>query len=257
MKTKPRSQVIQRLKSVAYYRALRSFFECVFPLSYRFDLSTFLKMDRYESGDDRKLFSELIEPPVKPIHPFLLHLITPRMDSEELTFSVEINGDALWQWTRHKSSTSLFTALNTSLHQFGYVLKTSSSSRIGKALLFHVRTFSNKLVRITNGNQRRLLRLNTWKTLHFEFSEIEDGPPETIHQLESKVKQWKEKAETLSQELEIKAKKLFEALITIHRLKKDSGLHHRGKDFPNVSKRQQQRKLDQIRYVQLLCSLFL
>ena len=47
------------------------------------------------SALDRELFSELIE---SPIHPFLINMVRPYVDSCDPKFRLQINGEALWHW---------------------------------------------------------------------------------------------------------------------------------------------------------------
>ena len=44
---------------------------------------------------DRELFSELIE---SPIHPLLINMVRPYVDSCDPKFRLQINGEALWHW---------------------------------------------------------------------------------------------------------------------------------------------------------------
>ena len=47
-----------------------------------------------ENVNDRKLFSELIE---RPINPLLIHMVPPFMDKKDPMFSLQINGEAVWE----------------------------------------------------------------------------------------------------------------------------------------------------------------
>jgi len=47
-----------------------------------------------ENVNDRELFSELI---VNPINPLLLHMVSPFMNEKDPMFSLQINGEAVWE----------------------------------------------------------------------------------------------------------------------------------------------------------------
>ena len=47
-----------------------------------------------ENVNDRELFSELID---NPINPLLIHMVPPFMDEKDPMFSLQINGEAVWE----------------------------------------------------------------------------------------------------------------------------------------------------------------
>ena len=49
------------------------------------------------SALDRELFSDLIE---SPIHPLLINMVRPYVESNDPKFHLQINGEALWHWRK-------------------------------------------------------------------------------------------------------------------------------------------------------------
>jgi len=192
-------------------------------------------MDRNVTGNDRELFSELVEPLIKPVH---LHMNIPLPDSPNSPFVLDINGEALWQ-LRSYSNDTLFEVLNKSLMQLGFQLKQSSCIRIGKGLRCHVHNFRTKIMQTRNGNRRKSLKRTTWKAIKINLDEILKGPLEVINRLRQRIEQ-------LEKDNEENVKELYDAMVAIKKIKGDSA--HRGKEYSDVSKNQQRRHVNQIRY---------
>ena len=67
---------------------------------------------------DRELFSELIE---SPIHPLLIDMVRPYVDSCDPKFHLQINGEALWHRREVRGQPSVaFDVLQESISRIGY-----------------------------------------------------------------------------------------------------------------------------------------
>ena len=84
----------------------------------------------------RELFSELIE---SPIHPLLINMVRPYVDSCDPKFRLQINGEALWHWreVRGQPSTA-FDVLQASISRLGYKLEESARDRGGHAIATNI-----------------------------------------------------------------------------------------------------------------------
>ena len=87
------------------------------------------------SALDRELFSELIE---SPIHPLLINMVRPYVDSCDPKFRLQINGEALWHWREVRGQPSVaFDVLQASISRIGYKLEESARDRVGHAIRPH------------------------------------------------------------------------------------------------------------------------
>ena len=90
-------------------------------------------MDRDATAVDRELFSQLVEPPIKPVNPSLINISFERFHGRDV-YLIKINGVALMEWATLRSSITMAAALNNSLKQHGYVLKSLCFEKMGKNL---------------------------------------------------------------------------------------------------------------------------
>ena len=181
------------------------------------------------SALDRELFSELTE---SPIHPLLINMVRPYVDSCDQKFRLQINGEALWHWreVRGKPSTA-FDVLQASISHLGYQLEESARDRVGRAIATNIRNFWRKIDGISNSKNRKRVRASKWVTVSFMPNEIMLSPSDVVSQL-------KEENGHLRETVEEKAAEMYWSMKT--------SLAHRGKDFVDVGKKQQQRHLEQI-----------
>jgi hypothetical protein len=194
-------------------------------------------MDRENtSHSDRELFSELIEPPIKPLHPLFINIRRPSSKSLNPQFEVELNGEALWEWRVYRQSIPrLFLALRVSMEMLLYQLNPASESRVGTIANNHVCRFYKKISKTINGNTSLK---STWHTFHLELDDIAKGPGEGITELKEKLKEAKEESQKSRIELDENAKELYAAMMSIRSLKKDGNLVNRGKNFVDVGQKQ-------------------
>ena len=102
-----------------------------------------------ENVNDRKLFSELIK---RPINPLLIHMVPPFMDKKDPMFSLQINGEAVWESRQvHSHPMRAFDLIQRSILPLGYQLFDSSRDRIGNAVAASIRRFCQKMQATTNG----------------------------------------------------------------------------------------------------------
>ena len=89
------------------------------------------------SALDRELFSELIE---SPIHPLLIDMVRPYVDSCDPKFHLQINGEALWHCREVRGQPSVaFDVLQESISRTGYKLEESARDRVGHAIITSIR----------------------------------------------------------------------------------------------------------------------
>ena len=106
-----------------------------------------------ENVNDRELFSELID---NPISPLLIHMIPPFMDEKDPMFSLQINGEAVWESRQvYSHPMRAFDLIQRSILPLRYQLFYSSRDRIGNAVA----------ASITNGKKRKRLKAETWLKL--------------------------------------------------------------------------------------------
>ena len=115
------------------------------------------------SALDRELFSELIE---SPIHPLLINMVRPYVDSCDLKFHLQINGEALWHWREVRGQPSVaFDVLQASIPRIGYKLEESARDRVGHAIITSIRSFWRKNNEITNSKKRKRARASKFVAL--------------------------------------------------------------------------------------------
>jgi len=119
------------------------------------------------SALDRELFSELIE---STIHPLLINMVRPYVDSCDPNFCLQINGEALWHWREY--------VLNTSWRE-------SARDRVGHVIATNIRNFWRKINGISNGKKRKRFRASKWVTISFMPNEIMMALPMLDRQLMS------------------------------------------------------------------------
>ena len=70
------------------------------------------------------------------VNPLLLTVIPPSIGDEEKYFSIQVTGEALWQWRQIKPTypENYFRALNKSLEELSYVISSHASDRLRKRI---------------------------------------------------------------------------------------------------------------------------
>ena len=178
---------------------------------------------------DRELFSELIE---SPIHPLLINMVHPYVDSCDPNFCLQINREALWHWREvHGQPRAAFNVLQASISHIGYKLEESARNRVGHVMATNIQNFWRKINGISNGKKRKRFRASKWVTISFMPNEIIMSHSDVVAQLT-------EENGNLRDTVEERAAELYWSM--------KNSLVHRGKDFVEVGKKQQQRHLEQI-----------
>ena len=154
---------------------------------------------------DRELSSELVE---SPINPAFINISAPFMGKKNPSFSLQLNGEGLWQWRKLHSHNQVFDSLQASLVKVGYELSSSARSRVGMAVYRRVDYIVKKARSVKNNTTRRAERSQYWCQVALHPDEITQMPGDIIHQLK------KENEELISenQELrnEMEGKKIIE-----------------------------------------------
>ena len=133
-----------------------------------------------DNVNDRKLFSGLID---NPIIPLLIHMVPLFMDKKDPMFSLQINGEAVWESREvHGHPMRAFDLIQRSLLPLGYQLY-SSRDRTGNAVAGSIRRFYQKTQATTNGKERKRLKAETWLKLAINPREIQDTPNDVMAQL--------------------------------------------------------------------------
>ena len=115
------------------------------------------------SALDRELFSELIE---SPIHPLLINMVRPYVESNDPKFHLQINGEALWHWRKVRGHPrAAFDVLQASISRIGYKLEESARDRVGHAIARSIRNFWRKINEISNSKKRKTVKASKWVTI--------------------------------------------------------------------------------------------
>ena len=80
------------------------------------------------------------------VNPLLLNVIPPSIGSEEKYFSIQVTGEALWQWRLIKPTypENYFLALNKSLEKLSYEVASHASDRLGRRIKIELNFLSAK-----------------------------------------------------------------------------------------------------------------
>ena len=133
------------------------------------------------SALDRELFSELIE---SPIHPLLINMVRPYIDSCDPKICLQRNGQALWHWREVRGQPSVaFDVLQASISRIGYKLEESARDRVGHVIATNIRNFWRKINGITNSEKRKRVRASKWVTISFMSNEVKLSPIDVVVQL--------------------------------------------------------------------------
>ena len=81
------------------------------------------------------------------VNPLLLNVISPSIGGEEKYFSIQVTGEALWQWRQIKPTypENCFRALNKSLEKLSYEVASHASDRLGRRIKIEGNFLSAKL----------------------------------------------------------------------------------------------------------------
>ena len=154
---------------------------------------------------DRELFSELIE---SPINPAFLHIYSP-LNTDYQMFSLQINGEALWQWRGIKRPDQMFQVLQDNLFQIGYRLSSCCEKRVGLTVYSRVNYVVNKARKATNKEGRHAVRSTYWWSIALHPDEISQAPEDIIASLREKEEQLVREKQRLEKELEGKNNSFF------------------------------------------------
>ena len=133
-----------------------------------------------DNVNDRELFSGLID---NPIIPLLIPMVPPFMDKKDPMFSLQINGEAVWEQRQVSGHPRAFDSIQRSILPLGYQLFDSSRDHIGNAVAASIRRFCQKTQAITNGKERKRLKAETWLKLAVNPEEIQRTPNDVMAQL--------------------------------------------------------------------------
>jgi len=128
---------------------------------------------------DQELFLELIE---SPINPAFLHISTPLKHCNPM-FYLQINGEALWQWSAIEKPEQMFQVLQDNLLPLGYRLSSPCRSFVGILVYGKVNHLTKNVPNVTNNTSRHALRLNYWCTIALNPDDIDQGPEEIVASL--------------------------------------------------------------------------
>ena len=135
--------------------------------------------ERSEGKCDRKLFSELLEP---PIHPLLIHIVPPFIEENNPMFIKQMYGEAAWRLREvslppHK----VFELLQTSIMPLGYRQTESSCDRVGRTIGENIRRFKRRTETIINGKRKeKNIRSETWIKITINPEEIKQSPTDCV-----------------------------------------------------------------------------
>ena len=134
-----------------------------------------------DNVNDRELFSRLID---NLIIPLLIHMVPPFMDKKDPMFSLQINGEAVWELRQvHGHPMRAFDVIQRSILPLGYQLFDSSRDRIGNAVAASLRRFCQKTQATTYGKERKRLKAETGLKLAINPEEIQRTPNDVMVQL--------------------------------------------------------------------------
>lgn len=127
---------------------------------------------------DRELSSELVE---SPVNPAFINISAPLMGNKNPFFTLQLNGEGLWQWRKLHSHSQVFDSLQASLVKVGYELSSSARSRVGMAVYRRVDYIVKKARGVKNNATRQAERSQYWCQVALHADEITQMPGDIIH----------------------------------------------------------------------------
>ena len=117
------------------------------------------------------------------VNPLLLNVILPLIGSEEKYFSIQVTGEALWQWRLIKPTypENYFLALNKSLEKLSYEVASHASDRLKRRIKIELNFFSARLDG-KNSKSRKVFRGKFLRVFQVAESEIVKVPQEAQKQ---------------------------------------------------------------------------
>ena len=186
------------------------------------------------------------------VNPLLLNVIPPSIGSEEKYFSIQVTGEALWQWRLIKPTypENYFLALNKSLEKLSYEVASHASDRLGRRIKIELNFLSAKLER-KNSKTRKVFRGKFLRVFHVAESEMVKVPQDVIKSMKEENALLQDEIATLNNEIEEKGKVIVKLLedgikqkTAIKRLEMATeGLANKGKPINEVGSRQKRRQM--------------
>lgn len=186
------------------------------------------------------------------VNPLLLNVIPPSIGSEENYFSIQVTGEALWQWRLIKPTypENYFLALNKSLEKLSYEVASHASDRLGRRIKIELNFLSAKLEG-KNSKTRKVFRGKFLRVFHVAESEMVKVPQDVIKSMKEENALLQDEIATLNNEIEEKGKVIVKLLedgikqkTAIKRLEMATeGLANKGKPINEVGSRQKRRQM--------------
>lgn len=186
------------------------------------------------------------------VNPLLLNVIPPSIGGEEKYFSIQVTGEALWQWRQIKPTypENYFRALNKSLEKLSYEISSHASDRLGRRIKIEVNFLTAKLDG-KNSKTRKELREKFLRVFHVAESEMVKVPQDVIKSMKEENALLQDEIASLNNEIKEKGKVIFKLLedgikqkTAIERLEMATeGLANKGKPINEVGSRQKRRQM--------------
>lgn len=147
------------------------------------------------------------------VNPLLLNVIPPSIGGEEKYFSIQVIGEALWQWRQIKPTypENYFRALNKSLEKLSYKVASRASDRLGRQIKIEVNFLSAKLDG-KNSKTRKEFRGKFLRVFHVAESEMIKVPQDVIKSMKEENALLQDEIATLNNEIEEKGKVIVKLL---------------------------------------------
>lgn len=160
---------------------------------------------------EQELFSELTGPLVQPL---LVRVVPPVEHRNDLNFSLQINGNVLWEWRKLEGNLKkLFTVLQVNLQANGYSLKQSAFNRVSHQLNTRTRNFLKQMKRERNGKRRARKKAETWIKISLYAHEILKTPYDIVAEMKATEDELRKANDQLQTTVERQAASLCEQLV--------------------------------------------
>jgi len=118
------------------------------------------------------------------VQPLLILMVAPFVEGNDANFSLQINGNLLWEWrTLEGSLKKLFAVFQTNLGAIGYRLEESAFGLVAIQLRTRTTNFLKQMKAERNGKRRSRKKAETWKGLSLYPKEILKTPYDIVTQM--------------------------------------------------------------------------
>lgn len=160
---------------------------------------------------EQELFSELTGPLVQPL---LVRVVPPVEHRNDLNFSLQINGNVLWEWRKLEGNLKkLFTVLQVNLQANGYSLKQSAFNRVSHQLNTRTRNFLKQMKTERNGKRRARKKAETWIKISLYAHKILKTPYDIVAEMKATEDELRKANDQLQTTVERQAASLCEQLV--------------------------------------------